>query len=300
LGLFSKFFGSSSAGGKKLTRVNLKSRFKLHNPVGSGSMSKVWRATDMKAGREVCLKILDKPKTDALKKRFVGLKRPDEGEVAIALDHPNIVRTYEWGLSTKGEEFLVMEFVNGVGMNLLVETRAAQLVGNELPLLIQAAEGLDYFHKKGFIHRDICPRNMMVTHEGVLKVIDFGLAVPNTAEFRKPGNRTGTANYMAPELIRRAPTDIRIDIFSFGVTAYETFTGVLPWESAESMQAMLQHLNSPPRDPREINPNVPDAVVPVLLKALARNANERYQNFRELIEDMQQLENNRPRTKRKK
>ncbi|MFO0947900.1 MAG: protein kinase [Planctomycetota bacterium] len=129
--------------------MNIKSRFRLHNRVGQGSMSKVWRATDTQSGKEVCLKILDKEKTESLKKRFVGLKRPDEGEVASKLIHPNIVRTLEWGWTTTNEEFLVMEFVQGLGMNFLVETRAPQLVGHEIPLLIQAAKGSITFTSKG-------------------------------------------------------------------------------------------------------------------------------------------------------
>lgn len=298
MGFFGNLFGSGNA--RRGSRVNIKSRFRLHNRVGQGSMSKVWRATDSKSGKEVCLKILDKEKTENLKKRFVGLKRPDEGEVAAKLVHPNIVRTLEWGWTTANEEFLVMEFVQGVGMNFMVETRAPQLLGNEIPLLLQAAQGLDYFHARGYIHRDICPRNMMVANDGVLKLIDFGLAVPNTPEFRKPGNRTGTACYMAPELIRRAPTDERIDIFSFGVTAFETFTGGLPWESAESLQAMLQHLNAPPRDPRELNRDVPAEVVPVLFKMLERDPRQRYQNMKEVIGALEELQARRPAVRRKK
>lgn len=252
-------------------------------------MSKVWRATDSKTGRMVCLKVLDKVKTESLKRRFVGKNRPEEGEIAVALDHPNVVRTYEYGVTNRGEDYLVMELIEGVGLNFLIDTRAKQLKENELAYLIQAGEGIAHFHEKGFIHRDICPRNMMVSNEGVLKLIDFGLGVPNTADFRKPGNRTGTANYMAPELIRRAPTDQRIDVFSFGVTAYETLTGELPWESAESMQAMVQHINSPPRDPREFNKDLSDDVCKVLEKALRADPRERHQSVRELITDLRRL-----------
>lgn len=294
MSFFAKLFGGGK--GRKFTKVNLEKRFALHNRVGAGSMSKTWRATDTKTGQEVCLKVLDKRKTEALKKRFVGMSRHEEGDIAVKLQHPNIVRTFEWGLSTKGEEYLVMEFVQGMGMNFLVETRAPQLVGQEIPLLIQAADAIGYFHDQGYIHRDICPRNLMVTKDGLVKLIDFGLAVPDTPEFRKPGNRTGTANYMAPELIRRAATDKRIDIFSFGVTAYEAFTGTLPWESAESMQAMLQHLNTPPRDPREFNPDVNPAIIAVLMKLLAREPASRYQTMADVRAALQSLAKTSPRT----
>lgn len=129
----------------------------------------------------------------------------------------------------------------------------------------------------------------MVTSDQVIKLIDFGLAVPNTPAFRRPGNRTGTANYMAPELIRRAPTDERIDVFSFGVSMYETLTGGLPWESAESMQAMLQHLNSPPRDPRELKEDLDEELVRVLTKALERDPKDRYHSMREVVAELRRL-----------
>ena len=307
MGFFSKLFGGGGDGKKAsakrptkpeppkpsgppkrapLKRLNLEKRFKLHNRVGQGSMSKVWRATDTETGRTVVIKVLDTPKTAALKKRFVGLKRPDEGEIAVTLDHPNVVKTFEYGTTNQKEEFLVMEFVDGVGFNVLVETRAKQLMGNELDYLIQMAEGIEYFHRSGYIHRDICPRNAMVTTEGVVKLIDFGLAVPNTPDFRKPGNRTGTANYMAPELIKRQPTDPRIDVFSFGVTAFETFTGTLPWESAQSLEAMLKHVNQPGRDPREARADLPEGIVKVIQKGIERDREKRFQTMREFIDAM--------------
>lgn len=288
--MLAKLFGSGGAKTKKSgPRVNIEKRFRLHNRIGQGSMSKVWRATDTANGRTVCLKVLDKVKLEQLLKRFVGMTRPDEGEIAVVLDHPNIVKTHEHGLTRQGEQFLVMEFIDGVGLNFLIETKARQFVGHELDYLIQAADGLSYFHEKGFIHRDICPRNMLVTQEGVLKLIDFGLAVPNTPEFRRPGNRTGTANYMAPELIRRQPTDPRIDIFSFAVSAYEALTNELPWESAESLQTMLQHLNNPPRDPCELRPDLDRRIADVILKGLERDPDNRYQTMKEFVAQLRRL-----------
>lgn len=251
-------------------------------------MSQVWKATDRKSGRIVCLKILDKVKTEALLKRFVGKKRPDEGVVAMSLDHPNVVKTYEHGLTTKDEQYLVMEFVDGYGMNFLVETR--KIVGKEFPILLGTAAGIGHFHEKGYIHRDICPRNVMVTYDDVPKLIDFGLAVPNTAEFRAPGNRTGTANYMAPELIRRSTTDQRIDVFSFGVTCFEVFTGTLPWENAQSLEAVLSHINTPPRDPREFRPEMPDRLANFLLRSIATDPNDRHTTMAAVIADLESLQ----------
>src|SRR5262249_35039428 len=154
--------------------------------------SKVWRARDKSLGRTVCLKVLDKEKTAKFEARFLGSKKPSEGAVCMLLRHKNIVQTFEYGLSTQGEPFLVMELIEGQGLNLLVETRSRQLAGNRVNYLRQICDGLEHVHSQGFLHRDICPRNVMVTHEGVVKLIDFGLAIPNRPEFLKPGNRTGT------------------------------------------------------------------------------------------------------------
>lgn len=270
-------------------RIKIEDRFDLEQRIGQGSMSKVFRARDKKLGRQVCLKILDKVKTERFEARFVGLNRPHEGIVSTSLRHKNLVQTYEWGMTKAGEIFLVMEMIDGLGLNFLIETNAKGLQGNRFNYLMQAAEGLGYIHEKGFMHRDICPRNMMVTSAGVLKLIDFGLTIPNTPDFRKPGNRTGTANYMAPELIKRVTTDHRVDVFALGVTAYEVFTQRLPWEGTQSLQTMLSHLNAPGRDPREARPDLPDPIAKFLMKAVERDPRDRYQTAAELREAMRVL-----------
>src|SRR5438132_1467639 len=183
-------FGSSGAGRKKkIPRIDVGKRFELLNRTGQGSMSKVWRARDKSLGRMVCLKLLDKTKTANFEARFKGLNRPSEGVICVGLRHRNIVQTFEHGLSTEGEPFLVMELVDGMGLNFLVETKSSQLDGNRINYLIQIADGIEYLHQQGYLHRDICPRNIMVTKEGEVKLIDFGLAIPNRPEFLRPGNR---------------------------------------------------------------------------------------------------------------
>jgi serine/threonine protein kinase len=130
---------------------------------------------------------------------------------------------------------------------------------------------------------------MLVNTQGVLKIIDFGLSLPNTPDFHKPGNRTGSANYMAPELVRRSHTDHRLDLFAMGVTAYEVFTGVLPWEGAQSLQAAFSRMNSPPKDPREAKPGLPENIANFLLKAIARDPRDRYQTAIEFREALKKL-----------
>src|SRR5205807_593733 len=161
-------------------------RFELLGRTGQGSMSKVWRARDRQLGKTVCLKLLDKEKTKKFEARFVGLVKPSEGDVSMLLRHPNIVRTFEHGVTTQGEPYLVMELIEGLGLNFLVETKSPELNGNRINYLGQLAEGIDFMHRNGFLHRDICPRNIMVSTDGVVKIIDLGLAVPYRPEFCKP------------------------------------------------------------------------------------------------------------------
>jgi serine/threonine protein kinase len=284
---FTGLFSSKSTG--KLPRIDVSKRFELLGRTGQGSMSKVFRARDSKIGRVVCLKVLDKAKTAKFEARFPGLHRPMEGAVCTALRHPNVVHTFEYGLTKQGEQYLVMELIDGMGLNFLIETQSPHLKGRRIDYLVQLANGLEYIHEQGYLHRDMCPRNVMVTQNGVVKIIDFGLAVPLRPEFCKPGNRTGTPNYLAPELIKRQTTDHRVDLFAVGVTAYETFTNQLPWERSQSLQTLMSHMNSPGKDPRQHNPELDEDVAKFLMKAIERDPRERFQTAAAFRESLKML-----------
>jgi serine/threonine protein kinase len=282
-----QLFGSKKG---KTPPVDLSKRFELLNRVGQGSMSKVWAARDRKyGGKFICLKVLDKEKTAKFEARFTGLNRPTEGAICMMMRHKNIVQAVEHGLSTKGEPFVVMEYLDGVGLNFLIETRAAQLTGNRINFLTQMAEGLEYIHKQKFLHRDICPRNVIVNKDNSVKHIDFGLAIPYRPEFCRPGNRTGTSAYLAPEIIKRITTDHRVDLFALGVTAYEAITGSLPWDNSRSMQTMLDHLNNPGRDPRVHVPDLDEPTRRFLIKAVERDPKGRFQTAEEFREALLKL-----------
>src|SRR5262245_53970374 len=165
-------------GNRGLPRITVAKRFDLLGRTGQGSMSKVWRARDKELGRTVCLKLLDKEKTAKFDARFPGLKRPLEGAICTQLRHPNIVQTYEYGITEISEQYLVMELIDGMGLNFLLETKSPLLEGKRVSILVQLAEAMDHVHKTGFLHRDICPRNIMVTSDGRVKLIDFGLTIP--------------------------------------------------------------------------------------------------------------------------
>lgn len=248
MGLLDKLFKSS--------KTNLKTRFEFLREAISGTMSTFYMARDRTSKEIVGLKILDREKTAHLESRFVGAEKPKEGEIAISISHPHIVRTFEHGISSDNEQFVVMEFLDGPGLNSLIVGRSEKLEGRRVDLLRQAAEALAAVHRAGYIHRDVCPRNFVADKDcQSLKLIDFGLTVPNVPPFTLPGNRTGTANYMAPEVVRRRPTSTRLDIFSFGVTAFELCAFELPWPRGTGAAAMT-HGSQEPADIRKYCPKI--------------------------------------------
>ena len=207
----------------------------------------------------------------------------------MGLRHPNIVQTFEHGITTDGEPYLVMEMIEGMGLNFMIETNSSALNGHRISILVQLSEALEFLHRSGYLHRDMCPRNVMVTQKGQVKLIDFGLAIPNRPEFCRPGNRTGTPDYLAPELIKRVTTDHRVDMFALGVTAFEVFTGRLPWDKGESRQTLEQHMNVPGRDPREFKPDMDERIAEVLIKSIERNPADRYQSAEKFAEALREL-----------
>ena len=290
MGIFGKLFGGGPKRPKG-TKVSDPKRWDLRGRTGQGSMSKVFQAYDRDIGRTVCLKLLDKDKTKRFEERFkvMGLKKPSEGQVCVDLSHPNCVKTYEHGITTKGEPYLVMEWIEGLGLNYLIETRSAQLIGNRINYMAQLCDAVQYLHTKPFLHRDLCPRNVMVAKDeegaGLIKLIDFGLTIPYTPEFCQPGNRTGTVDYLAPEIIKRMTTDNRVDLFALGVTAYEMFTGFLPWERTPSSEETLRRrLNTPPRNAKDLRPDLDDKLCRILMKSIERDRALRFKTAGEMKE----------------
>lgn len=266
-------------------RVDVAKRFDLRRRTGQGSMSKVWYAYDRELNRNVAFKLLDREKTMRFEETFRRRKldKPTEGEICIALRHDNIVRTFEHGMTTTDEPYIVMEWIEGSGLNSLIDTRHKSLNGKRMSILVAIADALAYLHSRQYIHRDICPRNIMLTTDGAVKLIDFGLTIPDKPEFRAPGNRTGTADYLAPEIINRKATDLRVDIYALGITAFELLTGTLPWERAtNSADTLRKHLNTPPRHIQEVRPDIDDDTAQVIMRAFEKDPMDRYRSMSDL------------------
>jgi serine/threonine-protein kinase len=263
-------------------KLDVSQRFEILREAITGTMSSFYLARDRKTNKQYGLKILDPEKTAQFEARFKGLNKPPEGKVAMAMKHPLIVETYEYGLTTKGEQYILMEYVEGTGLSQLLYLKDPVLKGNLLRLIRQMAESIDYVHKQGFIHRDICPRNFIVSLDGKkLKLIDFGLTLPNTEAFTQPGNRTGTPLYMAPEVVRRRQTDNRLDIFSFGVTAYQMLTFEHPWPIGDATgMSALSHDTDAPTPITQYRPTIN----PVLAEAVMLCINPRPEDRPETME----------------
>lgn len=233
MGILDRFSGLFKSKGNE--RLDLSKRFRLERHAFTGTMSKFHVAHEIATGKVYGIKLLDKEKLTQFRDRFKGLKRPEEGEIGMKIDHPRVAKTYEWGKTTTGQEYILMEYVDGPGVNTILRDMSFDWVPHRLTHIRQMAEGIQAVHEAGFIHRDICPRNFICYKDHTwLKLIDFGLTVPNEPPFRQPGNRTGTPQYMAPEIIRRKGTDPRVDIFAFGVTVYRMLTNEHPWGATDT------------------------------------------------------------------
>jgi eukaryotic-like serine/threonine-protein kinase len=279
MGLLGQFKSMLSGG-----RVDVRTKYELLREVTSGTMSTFYKARDKQSGKLVGLKILDRKKTAEFEARFKGLDKPTEGEILAKLNHPRIVKLIEHGLTAKGERFVVMEFIEGPGVDLLIKSRSPLLKGRRLQIIRQAAEGIQAVHDGGFLHRDVCPRNFMVDPHGEnLKLIDFGLTVPATPPFMQPGNRTGNPNYMAPELVQRKATDQRLDLFAFGVSAYEICTGKLPWERGDTGLVAMKHAEQEPAEIERYRPNIEPKLAKAIMRCVERDPNKRFATLNDFL-----------------
>lgn len=285
------FFKNLLSGKPRVAKVDIGSRFQLVSRIGQGSMSKVWRAVDMRTGKPVALKILDIEKTRRLESRFLKMKKrkPTEGEIAFSLRHPHVVKTLEFGMTTNKEQYLVMELIEGMSLSYYVDVQNEVMKKNRLRFIVELGSAIEYFHQQNWIHRDICPRNVMLNEELSIKLIDFGLVVPNTPEYQAPGNRTGTAMYMAPELVKRQHTDQRIDIFSYAVSCFEVYTRVLPWAGGESLETVVQRINVPPRELRKLVPDIDPVVAKTIMRGLARDPADRWSSMTQMLAPLRQV-----------
>lgn len=282
----------SRGGGAK--RIDVEARFSRQRTAFTGTMANFFVAADAQRGGElVGVKVLDPEKVKAFEDRFKGLNKPSEGQIAIGMKHPRVVETYEYGVSMKGDPVIVMEYVSGPSMQTIVTQKQSDVIaGKHLMLIREMAESLRYVHDRGFIHRDICPRNFICLPkvEGV-KLIDFGLTVPATPPFMTPGNRTGTPLYMSPEIVRRRATDKRVDLFSLGVTFYCMLAMRHPWQGEIlNGRAALHHDTQPPKELTAEAPKVHPSLARAVMQMIQPNADDRTPDIETFLSSIRKLD----------
>ncbi len=259
------------------------SHYRILEKLGGGGMGVVYKAEDVRLKRTVALKFLPPELTrDAnAKRRFVR-----EAQAASALDHSNICSIHEIDETPDGQLFICMACYDGETLDKIVE-RGPLAPEESMRIAEKVAEGLAKAHANGIIHRDIKPANIMVTRDGEVKILDFGLAkLRGTTKITRTGKTMGTYVYMSPEQVKGGDVDARSDIFSLGVVVYELLTGRLPFEGEHEAAVMYQIVNADPKPLSELSRDIPAGLQRVIVKALEKNVSSRYQSAVEMRDDL--------------
>jgi eukaryotic-like serine/threonine-protein kinase len=263
---------------------NTVSHYYLLEKLGSGGMGAVYKATDLKLKRLVAIKFLSKPWSAEHKSRFIR-----EARAAAALDHPNICATYEFGESQDDGFFIVMAYCPGQNLRDRLLLGPAS-IAETVPIVIQIAEALASAHGHGVLHRDIKPSNVMLTADGVVKLIDFGLAkVSNDEGLTNTGAFLGTVPYMSPEQLKGRPLDPRTDVWSWGVLTYEMLAGRRPFRGESDLAIKEAVLTQDPQALNQLYPNVPSDLAHIVSQTLLKNPEERYESAKELVRSLHSL-----------
>jgi eukaryotic-like serine/threonine-protein kinase len=259
-------------------------RYRIIRKLGSGGMANVYLAEDEDLGRRVAIKILnDRYANDDL---FIERFRR-EAKSAAALSHPNIVSVYDRG-EAEGTYYIAMEVIEGRSLKELIMTRGPLPIAQALAYTHEILEALRFAHRHGIIHRDIKPHNILIGER--LKVTDFGIARAGASQMTEAGSIMGTAQYLSPEQARGAPVTASSDLYSVGIVLYEMLTGKVPFTGDSAIEIAMKHLNDAPKAPSKIRPEIPEELDQVVLRALAKNPEDRYQTAEEFSEDLNRVE----------
>jgi hypothetical protein len=261
-------------------------KYDVVDVIGRGGMGVVYEATDPFLNRRVAIKMMtggfaDKP--DLLKRFF------REAQSTGSLQHPNIVTVFELG-DHEGNPYLVMEFLEGASLDAIIASRRELTVLEKIQTIIGACHGLSHAHSRGIVHRDVKPANIMVTKDGVVKIVDFGIAHVGATKETRTGQIMGSVSYMAPEQINGSPVDARTDIFSTGVVLYELFTYNHPFDGENMAATLMKIIHAEPPPLKNFVSELPPELEAIIFKALAKNRAERYHSADDLALDLSQLQ----------
>jgi beta-lactam-binding protein with PASTA domain/tRNA A-37 threonylcarbamoyl transferase component Bud32 len=260
-------------------------RYRILRKLGSGGMANVYLAEDEELGRRVAIKILnDRYANDEL---FIERFRR-EAKSAAALSHPNIVSIYDRG-QAEGTYYIAMEVIEGRSLKELILTRGPLPIGQAIAYTLEILDALRFAHRHGIIHRDVKPHNILIGGER-LKVTDFGIARAGASQMTEAGSIMGTAQYLSPEQARGAPVTASSDLYSVGIVLYEMLTGKVPFSGDSAIEIAMKHLNELPKPPSKIRPEIPEDLDHVVLRALAKAPEDRYQTAEEFAEDLHRVE----------
>ena len=266
----------------------LDNRYEILERIGTGGMAIVYKAKCHRLNRLVAIKILksDLAQNEEFRRRFNA-----ESHAVAQLSHPNIVSVYD--VSRGGDmEYIVMELIDGITLKQYMEKRGQLNWRESLHFITQIMRGLSHAHSRGIIHRDIKPQNIMVLRDGSVKVADFGIACLADSAQTLTQEALGSVHYISPEQARGDRPDARSDIYSSGVVLYEMLTGRLPFEGESAVSVAIQHLSSIPLAPREINPDIPEQLELICMKAMAPDLEHRYQSADAMIADLEAFRKN--------
>lgn len=241
--------------------------------IREGSMSQIFKAKDQETGAIVAVKVHKPEARKAMEKLERSYRDFTEGQITAAFDHPNVIRCLDHG-DLAGAPYLVLEYLEGVTLANLLAGDSKRLDGKRLSYVLQAATGLAHVHTRRFVHHDFCPKNLFVTAQDQVKVIDFGLATP-LLDAPATQSRMGTTEILAPEVLRREPSDHRVDIYAWGVVAYQTLSGHWPFESPEHHQMLSKILNVRPTPLQRRVPEVPEDVGNLIMRTLEKEPDKR-------------------------
>ncbi len=267
----------------------LDDRYKILKVIGMGGMAVVFEALDTSFNRNVAIKMLkeDMAGDEQSVKRFIN-----ESKAVSMLSHPNIVRIYDISVNGK-EKYIVMECVEGITLKSYMEEKGVLPLDEILSFSEQILLALEHAHSKGIIHRDIKPQNIMLLQNGKIKVADFGIAkLPNAETVTMTDKAIGTVYYISPEQASGKPIDQRSDIYSLGVMMYEMATGKLPFTAESPVSVALMQVTNQPQRPHEIAPGMPHGLEQIIMAAMKKNPDNRFQSASQMLKYVQQLKIN--------
>ena len=265
----------------KYAGKRLDKRYEIRELIGTGGMSVVYSAFDILEKRLVAIKIL---KDEFLNNQDFMRRFKNESRTIAMLSHPNIVKVFDVSLGDK-IQYIVMEYVDGITLKEFISKKEKVKWKDAIFFTGQILDALSHAHKRGIIHRDIKPQNIMLLRDGTIKVTDFGISKYLGYETYTLTDKTiGSVHYIAPEQAKGGTTDERTDIYSVGVLLYEMLTGTLPFNADNAVSVAIMQLQSDPKPLRELDANIPEGLEEITLKAMQKNSRFRYSSIDDMLE----------------